>query len=77
MRWIPRCWEMALSGFGTWSETYFYDANQVVDWYHATEHLALAAHSAFGEGSAEAFAGKNNTRRPFSRAMPIRSPRAS
>ena len=33
---------------------YFYDANQVVDWYHATEHLALAAHCAFGEGSAEA-----------------------
>jgi len=33
---------------------YFYDANQVVDWYHATEHLAWAAHSAFGEGSAEA-----------------------
>ena len=33
---------------------YFYDAHQVVDWYHATEHLAAAAHLAFGEGSAEA-----------------------
>jgi hypothetical protein len=35
--------------------TYFYDAHQVVDWYHATEHLALAAHLAFGEGTPEAF----------------------
>jgi len=33
---------------------YFYDAHQVVDWYHATEHLATAAHLAFGEGTAEA-----------------------
>jgi len=34
--------------------TYLYDAHQVVDWYHATEHLALAAHLAFGEGPSEA-----------------------
>jgi hypothetical protein len=34
---------------------YFYDARQVVDWYHATEHLASAAHLAFGEGTPEAF----------------------
>lgn len=33
---------------------YFYDAHQVVDWYHAKEHLAQAAHLAFGEGSSEA-----------------------
>ena len=33
---------------------YFYDAHQVVDWYHATEHLATAAHLAFGEGTPEA-----------------------
>ena len=33
---------------------YFYDAHQVVDWYHAKEHLALAAHLAFGEGTPEA-----------------------
>jgi hypothetical protein len=33
---------------------YFYDAHQIVDWYHATEHLALAAHLAFGEGTPEA-----------------------
>jgi hypothetical protein len=32
-------------------EDYFYDTHQVVDWYHATEHLALAAHLAFGEGT--------------------------
>jgi hypothetical protein len=34
--------------------TYLYDAHQVVDWYHATEHLAMAAQIAFGEGSSEA-----------------------
>lgn len=33
---------------------YLYDAHQVVDWYHASEHLAQAAHLAFGEGSPEA-----------------------
>jgi hypothetical protein len=33
---------------------YFYDAHQVVDWYHGTEHLAEAAHLAFGEGTPEA-----------------------
>ena len=32
---------------------YFYDAHQTVDWYHASEHLANAAHLAFGEGSQE------------------------
>jgi len=34
--------------------TYFYDAHQLVDWYHAAEHLGLAAHLAFGEGNLEA-----------------------
>lgn len=33
---------------------YFYDAHQVVDWYHAKEHLSQAAHLAYGEGSSEA-----------------------
>ncbi len=33
---------------------YFYDAHQLVDWYHADEHLATAAHLAFGETSPEA-----------------------
>jgi len=33
---------------------YFYDAHQVVDWYHAKEHLALAAQLAFGENTPEA-----------------------
>jgi hypothetical protein len=33
---------------------YFYDAHQLVDWYHANEHLATASHFAFGEDSAEA-----------------------
>lgn len=33
---------------------YLYDAHQLVDWFHATEHLGLAANLAFGEGSAQA-----------------------
>jgi len=33
---------------------YLYDAHQVVDWYHATEHLGLAAKLAFGEGTPQA-----------------------
>lgn len=42
----PWIWNLALEHFG--------DSRQVVDWYHATEHLYKAAHLAFGEGSAEA-----------------------
>lgn len=42
----PWIWHLALEHFG--------DSRQVVDWYHATEHLYKAAHRAFGEGSAEA-----------------------
>jgi hypothetical protein len=33
---------------------YLYDAHQVVDWFHATEHLSLAARYAFGEGTPQA-----------------------
>jgi hypothetical protein len=33
---------------------YFYEAHQVVDWYHAKEHLAQAAQLAYGEGSSAA-----------------------
>jgi hypothetical protein len=33
---------------------YFYDAHQLVDWYHAKEHLAQAGQLAYGEGSPEA-----------------------
>jgi len=33
---------------------YFYDAHQLVDWYHANEHLATASHLAFGEGCDQA-----------------------
>jgi hypothetical protein len=31
--------------------THFYDSKQVVDWYHATEHLATAAQTLYGEHS--------------------------
>jgi hypothetical protein len=33
---------------------YLYAAHQLVDWFHAAEHLGLAAILAFGEGSAQA-----------------------
>jgi len=33
---------------------HFYDSRQVVDWYHATEHLAAVAKLLHGEGSATA-----------------------
>ena len=33
---------------------YLYDSHQVVDWYHATEHLGLTAKLAFGEGTPQA-----------------------
>ncbi len=58
-----RGWQQAVDtqvvgdgGVWIWNLTgdYFYDAHQVVDWYHGTEHLADAAHLAFGEGSQEA-----------------------
>lgn len=42
----PWIWNLAVEHFG--------DSRQVVDWYHATEHLYKATHLAFGEGSAEA-----------------------
>jgi hypothetical protein len=34
--------------------THFYDSLQVVDWYHATEHLAQAARLRYGDGTPEA-----------------------
>ncbi len=39
-------WNLAGEHFG--------DSRQVVDWYHAKEHVYRAGHLAFGEGSAEA-----------------------
>jgi hypothetical protein len=33
---------------------HFASSRQVVDWYHATEHLYKAAHLAYGDGNAEA-----------------------
>lgn len=42
----PWIWNLALEHFG--------DSRQVVDWFHAKEHLYKAAHLAFGEGSSDA-----------------------
>lgn len=33
---------------------YLYDAHQIVDWYHASEHLGTTANLAFGDGSPQA-----------------------
>ena len=35
------------------AEEHFYGSHQVVDWYHATEHLAVASHLLHGEGTDE------------------------
>jgi hypothetical protein len=35
-------------------QDYFYDCHQVVDWFHAKEHLALTAQLMLGEGSSAA-----------------------
>jgi len=44
---------------------YFYDSRQVVDWYHATEHLANAAKLLKGEGTAEAVRWFKQQQRPL------------
>ena len=54
-----RSWQKAadtqvVSDGATWIwnlvSDYLYDAHQVIDWFHATEHLGAAANLAFGEG---------------------------
>jgi hypothetical protein len=42
----PWIWNLAQEHFG--------DSRQMVDWYHAKEHLYAAAHLAFGEGTSQA-----------------------
>ena len=58
-----RSWQKAadtqvVSDGATWIwnlvSDYLYDAHQVIDWFHATEHLGAAANLAFGEGSLQA-----------------------
>lgn len=49
-----QAWETIVIGDGApwiWNltRTHFYDSKQVVDWYHATEHLAQVAHLLYGE----------------------------
>ncbi len=55
-----RAWEQApdtevLGDGAPWiwnlAQEHFYDSHQVVDWYHATEHLAAAARLLEGEGT--------------------------
>ncbi len=60
----PWIWNLALEHFG--------DSRQVVDWYHAKEHLYQAAHVAFGEGSAEAIRHAQGLETPLYRGQAAR-----
>jgi len=56
---LPEARESIMLGDGApwiWNLTgeHFSTSRQVVDWYHATQHLYAAGHLLFGEGSAEA-----------------------
>lgn len=44
---------------------YLYDAHQLVDWYHADEHLGLVANLAFGEGSPQALRWRKQQETPL------------
>jgi hypothetical protein len=55
-RQLPRCWESVVIGDGAeWIDRIYakcyYDAERIIDWYHACEHLGGLARQAFGEGS--------------------------
>ena len=69
-----RCWHQAVDteavGDGApwiWNlvETYFYDAHQIVDWYHAVEHLANAAQLSFGNQPDKATAWRKKQETPL------------
>ncbi|MBI5649433.1 MAG: hypothetical protein HZC40_03140 [Chloroflexi bacterium] len=57
---FPYCYDTAVIGDGAkwiWHGVvpeHFSTSRQVVDWYHATEHLYTVAHWVHGEGTAEA-----------------------
>ncbi len=59
----PWIWNLALEHYG--------DSRQVVDWYHAKEHLYKAAHWAFGEGSAEAIRHAKGLETPLYRGQAV------
>jgi len=46
-------------------ETYFYDAHQIVDWYHAVEHLAHAAQLSFPNQAEKATAWRKKQETPL------------
>lgn len=47
------------------TQEHFSASRQVVDWYHAKEHLYAAAHRAFGEGSAAAIRWAKEMEKPL------------
>ena len=55
-RQLPSCWESVVIGDGAdWIDRIYakcyYDAERIIDWYHACEHLGGLARQAFGEGN--------------------------
>jgi hypothetical protein len=76
-----RCWHQArdtqvIGDAAVWIWNlvgdYFYDAHQVVDWYHAKEHLSQAAHLACGEGSSQALPWLHRQETPLFQGYPDR-----
>ena len=57
-------WNVAGEHFGT--------SRQVVDWYHAKEHLYAVAHQLFGEGSAEAHRWVRGMETPLYQGQAVR-----
>ncbi len=53
----PWIWNLTQEHFGR--------SRQVVDWYHATEHLHKAAHAVWGEGSAQALGWAKGMEKPL------------
>ena len=67
---FPEARESVVIGDGAvwiWNLTHehFSGSRQVVDWYHAKEHLYKAAHLAFGEGSADAIRWAKDMEKPL------------
>jgi len=67
---------IALGDAATWiwnlAGEHFGSSRQLVDWYHAKEHLYAAGHRLFGEGSAEAQRGGKRMETPLYQGHALR-----
>jgi hypothetical protein len=56
--WNQACDTQVVGDAAVWvwslADRHFYDSRQAIDWYHATQHLALAANLLKGEGTSAA-----------------------